>query len=307
MTDDRHASGAGRSGLSLAAITDEFSPDLEAALDAMAAVGMSGAELRVVGTRNILELADDELEAVVRSVRARGMTVVAIASPLLKCTLPGGPAVDPRLQQDVFGSPYTVDDQPRLTRRAFEIAERTGANLIRVFSYWRTVDPPAVFGDVLAALHALAEQARERGVLIGLENEPACNIGTGRETAQVFAALDHPALRIVWDPANASVLGETPYPDGYATLPPDRIAHVHAKDCRVRDFRPEWGLIGEMGIDWPGQLDALVRDGYAGVISLETHWRGPDGNRLEASRVSGERLGTLVHEAVARAAIRLRS
>ena len=49
----------------------------------------------------------------------------------------------PRFQQDVFGSTYTFDDQPRLTRRAFEVAESTGAPIIRVFSYWRTVDPRA--------------------------------------------------------------------------------------------------------------------------------------------------------------------
>jgi sugar phosphate isomerase/epimerase len=225
------------------------------------------------------------------------MSVPAIASPLLKCTLPHGPAVDARLQQDVFGSPYTLEDQPRLTRRAFEIARRTGARIIRVFSYWRTIDPPAVFDDVVGVLGRLADEAHAQGVVIGLENEPACNVGTAHETARVLAALDHPALQVVWDPANAFVLGERPYPDGYAALPVRRIAHVHAKDCRVRDLVPEWGLLGEMGLDWQGQMSALVRDHYTGWVSLETHWRGPDGNRLEASRLCGARLRDLVRDA----------
>jgi L-ribulose-5-phosphate 3-epimerase len=285
----------------IAAITDEFSLDLDVALDAMAAVGMTGAELRVIGGRNILDLTDDEVDRAVAAVRARGMSVPAIASPLLKCTLPHGPAVDARLQQDVFGSPYTFEDQPRLTRRAFEVARRTGARIIRVFSFWRTVDPPAVFDDVVSALGRLADEARTLGLVIGLENEPACNIGTARESARVLATLDHPALQLVWDPANAFVLGERPYPDGYAALPAQRIAHVHAKDCRVRDLIPEWGLLGDMGLDWPGQMDALLRDRYTGWVSLETHWRGPDGNRLEASRLCGERLRGLVHDASRRA------
>ena len=302
MTTARAASESAGLAIPVAAITDEFSFDLDVALDAMAAVGMTGAELRVIGGRNILDLTDDEVDRAVAAVRARGMRVPAIASPLLKCTLPNGPAIDARLQQDVFGSPYTFEDQPRLTRRAFEIARRTGAGIIRVFSYWRTVDPPAVFDDVVSALGRLADEASTQGLVIGLENEPACNIGTAQESARILGALDHPALQLVWDPANAFVLGERPYPDGYATLPAGRIAHVHAKDCRVHNLIPEWGLLGEMGLDWPGQMDALLRDHYPGWVSLETHWRGPDGNRLEASRLCGERLRDLVRAASRRSA-----
>ena len=69
--------------LPIAAITDEFSLDLDTALDAMASIGMTGAELRVIGGRNVLDLSDDELDQVVASVRARGMSVPAIASPLI--------------------------------------------------------------------------------------------------------------------------------------------------------------------------------------------------------------------------------
>ena len=301
MTNARAASEPAGLAIPLAAITDEFSFDLDVALDAMASVGMTGAELRVIGGRNILDLTDDDVDRAVAAVRARGMSVPAIASPLLKCTLPHGPAIDARLQQDVFGSPYTFEDQPRLTRRAFDIARRTGARIIRVFSYWRTVDPPAVFEDVVSALERLADEAKSHGLVIGLENEPACNIGTARESARILAALNHPALQLVWDPANAFVLGERPYPDGYGILPTDRIAHVHAKDCRVHDLIPEWGLLGDMGLDWRGQMDALLRDHYRGWVSLETHWRGPDGNRLEASRLCGERLRDLVREASQRA------
>lgn len=280
----------------LAAITDEFSPDLDRALDGMTSVGMTGAELRVISGRNILELSDAEADQVRKRIAARGMSVIGIASPLLKCVLPDAPPVDARLQRDVFGAPYAYEDQPRLTRRALEIAERTGARIIRVFSYWRTIDPERTVDRVIEALRALADEADRRGLVIGLENEAACNVGTGAETARVLAGLDHPALKVVWDPANATLLGETPYPDGYAALPPARVVHVHAKDCRVpvTAFAPEWGPIGEMGVDWRGQIAALERDRYAGSISLETHWRGPHGDKFEASVICGERLRALV-------------
>ncbi len=73
-------------------------------------------------------------------------------------------------------------------------------------------------------------------------------------------------------------------------LPAHRIGHVHAKDCRVEGHRPVWGPLGEGAIDWRGQIAALVRDGYRGWVSLETHWPGPDGNKLEGSRICGRNL-----------------
>jgi L-ribulose-5-phosphate 3-epimerase len=278
-----------------AAITDEFSTDdFDTALRAMRDVGMTGAELRVIWGRNAIELSNEELDKVRETVARHGMRVLSLASPLLKCVLPDGPPVDPRFQQDVFGSAYTFEDQPRLTRRAFEVAERTGARIIRVFSYWRTTEPARVFDKVASALRDLADQAMPRGIMIGLENEHACNVGTGAEAARVLAAVDHPALGLIWDPANASILGETPYPNGYATLPRTRIVHVHAKDCVVNGHTATWGPLGEMRLDWKGQLNAHLKDGYNAAVSLETHWRGPNGDRLEASTICGRNLRALV-------------
>ncbi len=276
-----------------AAITDEFSFDLDTALDAMAEVGMTGAELRLVGDRNIIDFTDDEVLRVRERVERRGMKVLGIASPVLKCVLPDAPPLDERFQQDVFGSSYTIADQPRLSTRAFEIAEKSGAKIIRVFSYWRTTAPEQCFDRIVAALRDLADRAADRGLIIGLENEHACNVATGAEAGRVLAALDHPALKSIWDPANASILSEVPFPDGYAALPHDRVVHVHAKDCVVEGHKPTWGPLGEMGIDWRGQIAALKRDGYTGAISLETHWRGPDGDRLRASVICGEKLRIL--------------
>ena len=130
----------------IAAITDEYTPDLERALDAMKAIGMTGAELRVLWGRNIMDLSDGEIRRAKDLCDARGMAIVSIASPLLKCVLPGAPEVDTRFQQDVFASKHTYEDQPRLAERAFEIAGITGARIIRVFSFWRTVQPEIVNG-----------------------------------------------------------------------------------------------------------------------------------------------------------------
>ena len=117
-------------------------------------IGMTGAELRMVFGKNIVDLTNEELDRAIEIVRAHGLKIVSIASPLLKCVLPDAPEVDARFQQDSFASKHTFGDQPRLAARAFEIAERTGARIIRVFSYWRTVQPEACFSRIVDALRA---------------------------------------------------------------------------------------------------------------------------------------------------------
>ena len=49
----------------------------------------------------------------------------------------------------------------------------------------------------------------------------------------------------------------------------DLIDHVH-----IKNFEPTsraWSLIEEGVIDWQGQLNALLRDGYAEYLVVETH------------------------------------
>jgi sugar phosphate isomerase/epimerase len=280
--------------LPTAAITDEFSADLETAVRAMAPIGMTGAELRVVFGKNILDLTDEEVDRARQIVEAQGLKVISLSSPILKCTLPGGPELDTRFQHDVFASKHTYEDQPWLVRRAFQIAHRTGARIIRVFSYWRTVDPEKCYPAIMEVLADLARQAAAEDLIIGLENEHACNVSTGADLARVLSAVNHPNLKAVWDPANAYVAGENPYPDGFAKIPADRIAHVHAKDCYLVNGKPRWGALGCCALDWKGQIAALLTAGYNGYVSLETHWPGPGGDKLMASVICGWNLQHLL-------------
>ena len=65
--------------LPIAAITDEFATDdLDVALDAMSEVGMTGAELRVIGGRNIIDLTDDEVRMPVHAWRRTGCRCSAL-------------------------------------------------------------------------------------------------------------------------------------------------------------------------------------------------------------------------------------
>jgi L-ribulose-5-phosphate 3-epimerase len=278
----------------IAAITDEYDPGFHRAIEPMVSAGMTGAELRVVFGKNIMDLTDDEIRQATEALAANGIQVISIASPILKCVLPNAPDVDTRFQQDIFNSRHTFDDQPRLADRAIRIAELTGAKIIRVFSYWRTVEPARCFDAVASALDDLGRKFASAGLVCGLENEHACNVATAAESAMMLAAVANPAVKLVWDPANALCSGEDPYPGGYSLLPAARIAHVHIKDCHVAGHKPVWGPVGTRAIDWKRQLAALKSDGYTGFISLETHWPGPGGDKFLASVICGQNLRGLV-------------
>jgi L-ribulose-5-phosphate 3-epimerase len=271
----------------IAAITDEFSPVLAEAIPVMQEIGMSAAELRVVDGKNVMDLTADELSRTRAALEEAGISVISIASPLLKCVLPNAPALDSRFQHDVFASKHTFEDQPRLTEHAVEVAHFFGARIIRVFSYWRTIEPEACRDAIARALTELAKIGERENLIIGLENEHACNVGTGSETARALADVPNPHLQVVWDPANCLVAGEAPFPEGYESLPADRIAHVHAKDCHMEGHTPVWGPVGSRHVPWKKQIRALLSDGYKGYLSLETHWAGPGANKLEASRICG--------------------
>jgi L-ribulose-5-phosphate 3-epimerase len=285
--------------LILGAITDEFSPDLAVAATAMAGLGLTSAELRLVGSRNVVDLSVREVREAKILLADHGIEIPALASPLLKCECPGTGDTQEGEGRDIFGSAYSYADQEDLAKRTFEVANEAGARIVRVFSFWRVPEPAGVFDRTAEELRALAEVAERSGVIIGLENEQACNVATSSEAAKMVVAVDHPNLQIVWDPANAHVSGESAFPEGYQSIPFSKLGHVHVKDCRVIAGQPTWVRLGDGEVEWEQIIGALARQGYAGRIHLETHWAGTNGDKLEASRVCTAVLRELVQSAQA--------
>jgi len=283
----------------VAIITDEFTQDFERVCRTAVEMGIPALELRTVWDKNLVDMNDEEVRQVDHLAKEFGLKVVSIASPVFKCTLPDGGDIDHRFEQDAFHSAHTYEDQPRILDRALELANLFEAPIMRVFSFWRTVEPTQVTSRIIEALQGAVEKAAAAGVKIGLENEHACNIATASESVPVLDAIDHPNFGLVWDPANCYIAGETAYPDGYNRLAANRILHVHAKDgvLPAGSDRMEWGDVGAGEVDWTGQLSAMVRDGYSGMVSLETHWGGPGGDKFKGSSICAKSLQRLVTEA----------
>src|SRR5207249_6736294 len=118
-----------------------------------------------------------------------------------------------------------------LLKRCAGLAHEFGTDLIRVFTFWRQGDlTPAIEQQIVAAFARPLEIADQEDVTLVLENEHACYIGTGAEAARILSELDSPRIKACWDPGNAFVAGERPYPEGYEAIR-DFVAHVHVKDA----------------------------------------------------------------------------
>lgn len=280
-----------------AVITDEITQDFERALDVMLEYGVRDAELRGLWGVNIMDLSPEQQERARKALRDRGMRVCGIASPLYKCYLlprqAGGTEGPLHLAQE-----RSLDEQLTQLERAIDLARYFDTNLIRIFAFWRQGElTDEVFDKIIEALRPGVARAEEAGVILGLENEHACFLGTGAETARALAALGSPAVRGVWDPGNAYMAGETPFPDGYAAMKP-YVEHIHIKDGRrTPNGKTEWVVVGEGEIDYPGHLQALLADGWDGLWSLETHYKAPGGDPEVSSRQCLEGMLRLMREA----------
>jgi sugar phosphate isomerase/epimerase len=274
----------------LGVITDEITQDLDKALDFIASYSLSYCELRELWGRNIMTLSPSDLERAKQIIEKHHVQVAEIASPLFKYNLPEMPA-QPSERRDTFMATFTDQDTESLLKKSFQIARFFGTEKIRIFSYWRVEDPEKAYPYVRERLAKAAAVAAQNKMTLLLENEPACNVGTGKELGRLVRDINSPALRAMWDPANAVVLDEIPYPDGYKHVR-GLFPHLHVKDAK-RDpstGKTRWLPVGSGDVDFRGQFQALLRDGYQGTISLETHYRRPDGNSLESSRESLEGL-----------------
>jgi sugar phosphate isomerase/epimerase len=277
----------------LGIITDEISSDFSYALDRLAEWGVPFAEIRGVDGKNVSDLTPEEMKRAKHELDARGLKACGIASPFFKCELTGGAARDTgnlHLARD-----RTLDEQMEVLRRCIQAAHTFETPFVRVFAFWRRGETtPEIERRIADLFHEPLRVAREAGVTLLLENEHDCYMSAGEETASLLARLAPEGLGLVWDPGNAYSAGDTPYPNGYEAVKP-YVRHVHLKDLRVSgDGSSAWVPMGEGDIDYLGQLNALNRDGYSGVLSIETHYIPESGTPEEGTAESLHGLRSLL-------------
>jgi len=271
----------------VAVINDEISQDFGRACEvASLEFGMQWIELRGMWSKNIVNLDEKEVAEAKKILERFGLRATDIASPLFKVDWPGAPKSKFSPKGSQFNADFTYDQQDEVLERAIAMARVFGTDRVRCFDFWRLEDQEPYRLAISDRLRVAAEKAEKSGITLLLENDSACNTATGAEAARVLSEVKARNFMLNWDPGNAAAAGETPYPDGYAHLPKDRIGHCHCKDIvKKPGGGTEWAAMGTGFIDWVGQFRALKVDGYHDGVSLETHWRGA-GTPEESTRQS---------------------
>lgn len=282
----------------LSVITDEITQDLGHALEIAAMeFGLSYVELRTMWNKNIINLDEKETAEVRRLLKNHGLQVTDIASPLFKTDWPGAPKSKYSPEKPQFGADYTYAQQGEVLERSIAAAKAVGTDRVRCFDFWRLEDPKPFRADMDEKLRETAGAVASKNITLLLENEFACNTATGAEAARTLRTVQGSNFKLNWDAGNAAYRGEIAFPEGFEKLPKDRIGHMHCKDVlRKADGSYEWAAMGQGIIDFEGQFRALLKTGYSGTISLETHWRGA-GSEEESSRQSMAGMKVLLKKA----------
>lgn len=244
----------------LGAFTDEISQDLAQACRVCRKFGVEGVEIRGVWQTPCQQLTDRQVRDIGRIVADHGMSVCSIGSPFGKC--------------DVDNS-REVAEHLDFLRRCADIGLALGCGLVRGFAFWNHGSREKPWDQMLAAYEPVPDILEEKGIVLGLENEASCYVGTAAHTRRFLDHLRCDRVKAVWDPANhvqdPEGLRVPTYPDGYDLIKSD-LVHVHVKDAApTPDGRVPNVFLGTGVCRWKEQLQAFKDDSYSGYCSLETH------------------------------------
>lgn len=266
----------------LSIISDEISRDPMTAAELAADWGIPHLELRMFyGTRAPKDMTAGDIELVARAANTFGLDVPSISPGLFKIR-PDDEAIE--------------DHRGELRVQCLDMAEMLGASTMVVFPYLRPdrEDPENEWPEVMVTdLRETADLAAERGITVAVENEPVCYAATGQSMARLLDEIDRPNCGANWDPANHLAYRRESFRPGYEALG-DRIVHVHVKDHAFEDENTRRTCPpGEGEVDWPGQVEALIEEGYQGLMVVETHFTP----KVASSRACTEALMKLLADA----------
>ncbi len=242
-------------------IGDEISQDFQTVVNVAQELNLDSIEIRSVWDKPPQELTENDINEMKRILDGTGIQIVGIASPFFKCDIDNAEEREEHLG---------------ILKRCIEVAKAFDINLIRTFVFWRTDNVEERWNEIIGSYDEPLGMANGEGMILGMENEASTSLSTVKLTERFIREIDSPNIRAIWDPANEAHAegGEQPYPNAYDRIKP-LMVHAHLKDAGEN---PETGElesveVGKGVIDWQGQLQAFVDDGYEGHLCLETHWR----------------------------------
>jgi sugar phosphate isomerase/epimerase len=276
----------------LGIITDGISREFEHALDVMKEFGLEYAELQFLWDKEIGDLDDRELARAQSLVAQREVKVCCITRHIFAGLLVG----ETRLGD------ATHSAQMEALQRCIDTAKAFDCGLVRIMSFRKEM---ILFGSggaeqwnvstgawekLLQLLAPAVQLAEDQGVTLVVETGNNAMITSAYLARKLIDALGSKHLKVLWDPGNSLYCNEPAYPDGYEALglltgsPGGYLGHLHVKDCRVDIPKAsvEQCQFGhaQMAPYFEDIASGLKRDGYQGVVSLESVYR-PGGGTFE--------------------------
>ena len=250
----------------LSAFADEISPDPREQIAVLKASRVRFIEFRSIHKTNVLALSDEQLRDFKKLLDGEGIGLSAIGSPV------GKVAVD---------APF----EPHLDKlkRAVELCGMFGTRGVRVFSYYPpgndpNFDPadwPTYRDEVMRRMAAMAELAAKHNVVLFHENEHRIYGDSPERVADIFAAVNSPALRAAYDAANYAYGNFDPVEGWEKTKA--FTTHFHIKDWKQGGHAAghEYGVIAGTGDGHIAHsIKGAVALGYEGFAVMEPHLRG---------------------------------
>jgi len=239
--------------LKLSAFADEISPDLDEQIRVCRENNVYHIELRGVAGKNVLDF-DDAMAADIKAkLKANGMGVSAIGSPIGKVKI-----TDP------------FEPHMERFRKAVKLAELFEAPFIRIFSFYPPSDGELLYShrdEVMRRMEAFVEYIENRDVVLVHENESHIYGEMGKECLDLMRTVNSPKLRNAFDFANYVQAGQ--YPKKCWQPLREYTVHIHIKDALFDGGKVVPAGQGDGCI--PELLEDAWNTGYRGFLTLEPH------------------------------------
>ena len=264
----RRMSALPLAGIKLGILTDEIDDDVLTAARFLSEYNLKWAEIRNIWNQYNTEQPIEKVREARGILDEHGIKVSVEGTGFFKVPLP---PETPEGQKK-------LDEQWALLDRSLERANAFGTSTIRIFTFMlaRGEQPSDTH---YARIYELTREAarRAKGFRLAIENIGGGYVWSGAQAGELLKHVKEDNVGMTWDPNNAAESGEQSFPDGYRKLDPARIFHVHVRDFKHQDGKVVWTAVGAGEFDNLGHIRALLKDGYKGTFSLETHWRDPKG------------------------------
>jgi sugar phosphate isomerase/epimerase len=219
--------------------------------------GYKGIEVR--GLRRQMDLplcpefsTADARKRTMAMMKGRGLSFVGLGSSA-NLHLPAGPDREKSLAD---------------AKRFIDLAGQLACPYVRVFpnNFPKEQEKGATIDLIVKGLKELGDYAEGKKVTVLMETHG--EVVWIADLLEIMQKAAHPNTALIWDVTNMWTVTKEPPAEAYGKLK-KYIRHVHIKDARLVDGKPQYTFLGEGEVPIFDAIDALHRGGYKGYYSFE--------------------------------------